>query len=349
MSRKNQKQRKDRERRERVRRELLQQREDRRRVEGQRRRPASSSGPQRGSERSHGGAPGAGSPSRFLHERAQRWMLWARKTRGLPSGDDVRELVASGALSAYKDDPIEAAQEFAFEALEANDREAAHQLALQALHFDPQCADGLRVLADIGASSHVDRVGRLKKTLLQEEEKYADVMAEFAGRLSEAVEVRPYLRARFDLATALWAAGRQKRGNEHLETLYAQDGPDLLGARYPLLMARLYRGDVDGAGILLDDEATEQAELLVRWARVLQKVLAGDADGATALYSELREGREGEADSLATPPPEDFAFPGYFRDEIYEYAGICLRMLHWAWHAHPETSAWLKERAAAEA
>lgn len=289
-------------------------------------------------------------PSRFLQERAQRWMLWARKARGIPSGEDVRALVASGELASYKDDRAEAAQEFAYEALEAETRERAHQLALQAVYLDATNADARRVLADVEATSHVDRVGRLKKALMDEEQKLGDVLAEFEGRLSEAVEARPYLRARLDLAAALWAAGRFHRGNEHLEVLYAQDKQeDLLGARYPLIMARLWAGDHDGAGVLLDDPETEQAELLVRWARVLQKVLAGDSDGADALYTELREGREGEAGSLATTPPEDFAYAGFYRDEIYEYAGLCLRMLHWAWHAHPETSTWLKERAAAEA
>jgi hypothetical protein len=294
-------------------------------------------------------APGPQEPSRFLQERAQRWVLWARKKRGVPTGDEVRELVASGDLSRYKDDPVEAAQELAFEALEAHDREQAHQLALHALHLDPQCADARRVVADIAATSHIDRVGRLKKALLDEESKHGEVMQEFEGRMSEAVELRPYLRTRLDLAVALWAADRKSRGNEHLETLFAQDSGDLLGARYPLIMARLHDGDFDRAGVLLDDPETEQAELLVRWARVLQKVLAGDDEGADGLYRELREGREGEADSLATPPPRDFAYSGFFRDEIYEYAGLCLRMLHWAWHADPKTSAWLKERATAEA
>jgi hypothetical protein len=287
-------------------------------------------------------------PSRFLQERAQRWMLWAREKRGVPTGDDVRELVASGDLSAYKDDPKEAAQELAYEALESPEREQSHQLALHSVHLDPTCADARRVLADIEATSHIDRVGRLKKALMDEQEKHADRFAEFEGRLSEAVELRPYLRTRFDLGTALWAAGRQKRGNEHFETLFAEDGPDLTGARYVLLMVRLWDGDIDRAGVLLDDDDTEQAELLVRWARVLQKVLAGDDDGAETLYQELRKGREGEADSLATPPPADFAFPGYFRDEIYEYAGLCLRMLHHAWHAHEKSATWLKERASAE-
>ena len=345
MTRKKHKQRKDRERRERVRRELLEQREQLRRSGGStsRRRaaPAASRPAEPAIEGPRGQTP-------FLHERAQRWMLWAKKERGVPSGDDVRELVASGALDQYKNDTREAAQELAFEALESADREYAQQRALQAIHFDPTCADARRVLADIEATSHVDRVGRLKKAMMDEEERLGDVMAEFEGRLSEAVELRPYLRTRLDLAAALWVAGRQSRGNEHLETLFAQDRPDTLGVRYPLLMARLYAGDIDGAGLLLDDDGTEQAELLVRWARVLHMVQTGDTDGAQALYDELREGREGEAESLATPPPAEFAYAGFFRDEIYEYAALCLRMLHWAWHARPETAAWLREHALAE-
>ncbi len=270
-------------------------------------------------------------------------MLWARTSRGVPNGEDVQKLVASGDLLALKDDPREAAQELAFQALEANDGKWAHFLARQAVHVDPSCADARRVLADIDASSHVDRVGRLKKALMDEEERLGAVRAEFAGRLSDAVEARPYLRTRFDLAVALWAAGRRKRGNGHLETLFADDAPDVLGVRYPLLMARLAAGDADGVGLLLDHEDTAQADLIVRWARVLQRVLAGEEAGAEALYRELREGREAETDSLATPPAADFAYPGFFRDDIHLYAALCLSMLHNAWHAHPVAAAWLRD------
>jgi len=275
-------------------------------------------------------------------------MLWARKERGIPTGETVRELVASGELAEYKNDPLEAGQELAYEALEAADREKAQYLAMQALHFDAECADARRVLADISATSHIDRVGRLKKALIDEEAKLTDVLAEFEGKLSDAVETMPYLRTRFDLACALWSADRRERGRTHFEKMYAEDDDDAVGARYPLLMSRLHDGDHAGAGELLDDPMTERAELLVRWARVLQKVLAGETDDAHELYLELREGREGEANSLATPPPPDFAFPGFFRDEIVEYAALCLRMLHWAWHAHPESATWLKEWAVLE-
>ncbi len=294
------------------------------------------------------GPDAPGGQSRFLNERAQRWILWANGTRGEPSGDDVRDLVNSGALAEYKNDSREAGQEMAYEALETADRERSQHLALQALHFDDACADARRVLADIEATSHIDRVGRLKKALLDEETRIADVLEEFDGRLSEAVEAMPYLRARFDLACALWSADRRPRGRTHFEKMFAQDAEDAVGARYPLIMARLHDGDHAGARELLDDPKTERAELLVRWARVLEKVLAGELEEAEALYLELREGREGEANSLATPPPADFAYPGFFRDELMEYAALCLRMLHWAWHAHPESSAWLKERADSE-
>jgi len=293
-------------------------------------------------------APGGG-PAVFLHERAQRWVLWARAKRGVPTGDEVRDLVDSGDLSSYKDDRREAGQELAYQALEAPDRERAHYLALQALQFDPECTDARRVVADVEATSHIDRVGRLKKALLVEEQRHAAVIEEFAGRMSDAVELMPYLRARFDLACALWAGDRRKRAKEHFEILFSQDADDAVGVRYPLMMARLYHGDADGAGVLLDDPDTAQAELLVRWARVLQRLLAADGEAADALFAELNAGRETEADSLASDPPAEFAYPGFFRDDIHEYAALCLRMLHWAWHATPSAEEWLRAKVAATA
>ncbi len=291
----------------------------------------------------------ANSMSRFLHERAQRWMLWARKQRGMPTGESIRELVASGELTEYKHDPREAAQEYAFEAMEAEDIEEQHFLALKALQFDPACMDAQRVVADRDASSHIDRVARLKKSVMLEEERLADVITEFQGSYSDAVELMPLLRTRIDLASALWAGGRVKRARQHLEALYTSDADDAVGARYPLLMTRLYLGDHEGAAELLERADAESAELLVRWARVLQLVLAGDMQAAGAAYDDLREVHQGEARSLASPPPAEFAFPGFFRDEITEYAALCLRMLHWAWHAHDASRTWLMDCAASEA
>ncbi len=301
--------------------------------------------PPRRAPAGEGAAPQA--RAHFLDERAERWMFWAKGHRGPVSGDDVRELVESGALQRYKEDRREAAQEYAYEALETDDRERAHFLARQALVFDPACADARRVLADVAASSHIDRVGQLKKALLDEEERLGAVLTEFDGRLSEAVEALPYLRTRFDLACALWAAERRPRALGHLETLRAQDADDAVGARYPLLMARLHAGDHVGAKALLDDARTAEAELIVRWARVLERVLAGDVAGADAAYDALRAEYGSEAESLASPPPAEFAFPGYFRDDINEYAALCLRMLHWAWHAHDASAAWLRSHASA--
>jgi len=301
----------------------------------------------RGDSRS---APHATSgPPRFLQERAQRWAFWARKTRGVPSSEDVRAMVEAGELAEYGQDVGEAAQELAFEALESADPGAAHQLALRSLQHDPRCADARRVVAEREARSEIDRAGWLKRTLAEESERLGDVLLEeFAGRLSDAVEARPYLRTRLDLACTLWTVGRYKRARTHFRTILDDDERDFLGIKYPLAMADLYLGEHEEAEQLLHRENTDEAELLVHWSRILIRVLAGEEDAADELFARIVESHDADASSLATPPPRDFPHVPYYRDELAEYATLCLRMLHHAWHAHDTSVAWLTRHAAAE-
>ncbi len=296
-------------------------------------------------------APGATSgPPRFLQERAQRWALWARKSRGVPSSEDVRTMVEAGELAEFGQDMVEAAQELAFEALETADPEAAHQLALRALQHDPRCADARRVVAEREARSEIDRAGWLKRTLDDESERLGEILLEeFGGRLSEAVEARPYLRVRLDLACALWTVGRYKRARKHLRTILDDDAADFLGVKYPLAMAELSLGEREQARELLHRENEDGAELLIHWSRILIRVLAGEFDEADAMFARIVKSHEADATSLATPPPRDFPHVPYYRDELVEYATLCLRMLHHAWHAHESSVAWLARHAAAEA
>ncbi len=354
MSRK--KQQKERMRRERARQERDRLREAQRERAGARRAPPRPGVSERGV--SGRGVPQPSAPptgesaqdaARFLHERALRWLFWARQERTPPSPEILRELVTSGELETYRDDRREYAQELAYRAMESPDLEEAHRLAIGALQSDTTCCDARRIVAEREASSAIDRVGWLKRAVTEEEARLGEeLLAEFDGRLADAVECRPYLRARLDLGMALWWSGRRKRAAHHLRRVVELDPTDHMGVRYPLLMALLFLGEHEEAAVILDQGQPSESELILRWARVLNELLAGREDEAQTQYEELREEFSAEATSLATPAPDDFPRVSFYRDDIVQFASTCLRMLHFAWHAHPGTAEWLQARASEE-
>jgi hypothetical protein len=72
------------------------------------------------------------------------------------------------------------------------------------------------------------------------------------GRFWFYLDSRPYLRARFGLATRLVALGDDRAAISHFKAILDLNPGDNQGARYPLLAALLRRNDGDGVAALLE-------------------------------------------------------------------------------------------------
>ena len=152
-------------------------------------------------------------------------------------------------------------------------------LAREALELDPDCSDAYLLLADhAGGSKQVIALTALAveaaaRTLRPE------TFAEAVGSFWSLPETRPYMRARANLAEALWAAGERAGAAGHLRDLLRLNPGDNQGLRYTL------------ANWLLNlDELDELDGLLARY----------DEDSTTWAYTRALAAFRREGDTPAT-------------------------------------------------
>ncbi len=185
---------------------------------------------------------------------------------------------------------VEAAQELAYQAIEADSVPRALALASKALEFDPQCCDALTLIAIarrsdrdevIDALEHAAHCGleRLGAERLQDAER---------GQLSAIVDARPYLRARGQLFRALLRAERRSEALEHARELFALDAGDLARVRDPLLGLLFEFGRLDDARALLEQHRDDDSPTIA-WGAVLEAHLRAGPREARPLLERARQ------------------------------------------------------------
>lgn len=155
-------------------------------------------------------------------------------TPGRPSEDDYRDY----------DEATESCYE-AWECLHVGDKKAAIEPALAAAEKSRYCSDAFNVLAeclptDPGESLTLHCWGmRIGEAYLGKE-----CFKQERGNFYSLLETRPYMRARFNMATDLMNLGCPDDATAHLQALLHLDPTDHLGARLllsvTLLMTRRY-------------------------------------------------------------------------------------------------------------
>lgn len=226
---------------------------------------------------------------------------------------------------------VEAAQELAYQALEAPSLPRALALATKALEFDPHCCDALTLVALgrhsepaplIEALEHAVRCGaeRLGEERLRGEER---------GRFGAIVDARPYLRARSQLFGALWRADRCTDALEHARELIALDSGDRSGVRRTLLGLLLESSQLDEARALIERFGEDDSPTFV-WGAVLETFLrAGAREAKDVLLRARRFAPFFEHALLEAELPEDSEHAEAFAD------------LGKAWITHGPAFEWL--------
>lgn len=133
-----------------------------------------------------------------------------------------------------------------------------------------------------------------------------------------------------DLATAEWAA------------LIALNPVDEQGIRYVLLPSYLRIGQAEQAASLLAQYADEvNANALLAWCRVLERLLQKDEPGAAAALAAARLANGfSEAFLLGhRQPPKDI--PESYEPGTREEAGFFADILSEAWDPHTDALKWL--------
>ena len=289
--------------------------------------------------------------SPFLIERLMRHTLH-REEAEYASEAEFRDAVAGQLddgiyrrrLQDLESDPLELAQELAYQAYEAEESEPALELAAKALAVDPENCDALTVTAfmtceDTGALIHA-----LEHAVTCGERRLgAEFFAENMGDFWPMVRARPYMRTIKQLAEVLWSVGCRLDAVDLYEDLLELDPDDHMGNGVLLVGDYLAMGEIQRAWDLLED--MEDGGAVAAWAWVLLQVLTDDGTAARESLHRAMDANPYVApwfvnlgDPDLEPDPKVVVMPGS-EDE----ALVCADILGEGWLRSPEAQWWLHD------
>jgi len=267
--------------------------------------------------------------------------------------DDVDALMASlkGLLSGDhpRDDAAEArdeAQELAFKAMESTSEAQARKLATRALRLDPDCVDALVVMTELDARTPRERIEGLQKAVAAGEQSLgAKFIRENQGNFWLLIDTRPYMRALGMLAGALSAHGMRLDAIKVYEKMLTLNPNDNQGVRDPVLALYLEVGDLKSAAVVLS-RYKRDASANFAWARVLERLLAGDETGASNALAKARRANRHVELYMTMQKALPKEMPEMYSPGSEEEAVLCLNFLSGAWAAHRDATAWIYDRLA---
>jgi tetratricopeptide (TPR) repeat protein len=162
---------------------------------------------------------------------------------------DVLETILG---SDATDDDLDRAQELVYKAWEAGTAKQRVSLAKKALKISPLCADAYVLLAE-----HAERGSDAQLELWQSGVAAGEAAVgelafeEDVGHFWGILETRPYMRARFGLAMALWARDARDEALGHLRDMLRLNPNDNQGLRYVLAASLLELGRDEELNALL--------------------------------------------------------------------------------------------------
>jgi tetratricopeptide (TPR) repeat protein len=151
-------------------------------------------------------------------------------------------------------DALDRAQDMVYEAWEARTPKRRADLARKALAISPLCADAYAMLAEQAGGETDEGLDLWRRGVEAGRQALGTDFEEFEGEFWGFIETRPYMRARFGLAWALWGRGAREEAIDHLHAMLKLNPNDNQGVRYVL------------ADWLVDAERdAELAELLTQY------------------------------------------------------------------------------------
>ena len=251
---------------------------------------------------------------------------WLRPPHGEP-GDNTPLARAEALVDRARDEP---------------NAQRRIRLAREALDVCPDCADAYLLLAE-----HTRR-GKQSLDLYEKAVAAAERalgptgFQQAVGHFWGVSETRPYMRARLELALALWEAGRRDEAVGHLQELLRLNPNDNQGARYTLASNLLFLDRDDDLVRLLQAYPDDD---LAAWAYT-RALLAfrqeGDSLPARRLLKAAKKANKHVPDYLMGRkfPPSDPPGPYSPGDEseALNYVGSFLA----GWKATPGAIAWLR-------
>lgn len=252
-------------------------------------------------------------------------------------------------VSADATEALDRAQEIVYDAWEAGTVKRRVALAEKALTVSPLCADAYVLLAqhaEEGSDKALDlwRRGVEAGRNALGESAFEELSGEFWG----FHETRPYMRARFGLARALWARDARDEAMDHLRDMLRLNPNDNQGVRYVLMAFLVEAERNDELDTLLLKDYPEEGVCAWSWTVALAAFRrTGDDDESRALLARaLADNGKvpayllGEKSLPKRLPP--YMSPGGEGEAIYY--SLDFRA---GWTATPGAVDWLKARAGA--
>lgn len=150
------------------------------------------------------------------------------------------------------DSATDAAQGIMFDAWDEDDPQRRVAMAHEALKVSPLCADAYVLLAEETTKRPEDAAALYARGVEMGAQALGAVaFEEDAGYFWGLIETRPYMRARFGLAQALWSCGRGDEAVAHGVELLRLNPNDNQGVRYLLLNWLVALGRNDDANALM--------------------------------------------------------------------------------------------------
>ena len=269
--------------------------------------------------------------------------------------DDLNALVnslrapsAHDRLSDKEADAKNEAQQFAFDAMEAENDTQARKLAKRALRLDPDCVDALVVMTQLDARTPREAIEGLQKAVAAGERSLgAKFIRENEGHFWMLIETRPWMRAMAELAAAMKGVGLLTDAIRIYDRMLKLNPNDNQGVRNPLLGLYLAVNDLIGAGGLLN-KYKEDSMANFAWGRVLERFLAGDRRAARAALEKARKANRFVVQYMTAKMPIPEELPEMYSPGSEEEAVLCMDAVGFAWAQHKDAIFWLLDQCAAD-
>jgi tetratricopeptide (TPR) repeat protein len=282
-------------------------------------------------------------------------MLEAAGSSEVIRKDDLNALIISldGPSSANRLNDKEAdakdeAQQIAFDAMEAETEAEARKLAKRALRLDPDCVDALVVMTDLDARTTREAIEGLQKAVAAGKRSLGEkFIRENKGHFWMLLDTRPYMRSLQSLGEAFRGEGINLDAIRVYEKMLELNPNDNQGVRDPLLGLYLESGDLKGAAALLK-KYKEDGSATFEWARVLERFVAGDRDGASEALKGARKANRHVELFLTQKQTLPKELPEMYSPGSEEEAVLVLSYLSGALAESKEACSWLFDQLAAD-
>ncbi|MCM8776061.1 MAG: SEC-C metal-binding domain-containing protein [Candidatus Omnitrophica bacterium] len=228
---------------------------------------------------------------RHLREKNPKTVKGVRSILGRMMGKVIPALAPK--------DSLEAAQDLVYKAFGSKDKAERIKLAREALQLSENCVDAYVILGE--ETDDLEEAIRWYRKGVEAGERFLgeDFFRENKGRFWGIFETRPYMRARFNLAEALWYDNKKKESLAHLRALLDLDPNDNQGVRYFLAGRLLETGHHGELLDLMQKRYSDDATAEWRYTNaLLYYEIYGDSEVSRACLEEAVESNKHVPDYL---------------------------------------------------